>query len=144
MRVLKIVAGIVLLGIAMTIIGRTALTWAGKEFVRSRKDLINEAVAFGRSADQDGCLNQTFVKLESCSGLDCGMAHIMFLDVCLGEAAPSPGFCSDVPALGIGNHAAIAPWRKRKCLEFGSGEFVCGQVLGIVQDNCHPETSSPG
>jgi hypothetical protein len=97
-----------------------------------------EGEELGRTADTQGCLDASVVRLRQDGSLPAAVRTNLFLAACLAVARPSPRFCEGVPAPT--DFLKSIEWRTRRCQEMQVSPNTCGQLLAVVQTHCQRGT----
>ncbi len=98
-KFLFLLVGMLVAGIALLWFSKS--TWLPQwnaELADQAQAYKAEGLALGQQHDQDFCLAESLTRFNQCSGFACTVNHGILLKSCLQEAAPSYGFCDDVPA----------------------------------------------
>lgn len=99
-----------------------------------------EADAFAKTADQDGCLKETFRRQSQCdpgelAGAICRGKEMAFFSACLEKAAPTAGFCDDVPKRD--QIMELVTWSLKRCDTIGRpGDQACAKTFQQVAAYC--------
>lgn len=102
-----------------------AFYWLGRErhvaqFNQQVNDekqaFIQRGEAFGAQGNQFGCLEKTLEATKECRGFSCSINDTVFFKSCLNTAAPSAGFCKDVPPFSEELSEDDKAWIKDSCL----------------------------
>lgn len=118
----KILIGV---GIGVVVIGGALITAlvVGMNYLESRfnesvKPAEAEGLAFGKSTDQNGCIDEALVRSKPNKILDlgAGIATGVFVDSCLKTCKPSQGFCDGVPSFW---DTKDSEWKVDQCKKRG-------------------------
>ena len=103
---------------------------------------IAKATEFGRSTDNQGCLEESLGRYARCEGgFTCNAMNNGFLSHCLKASSPAAGFCDGVPATGSVTRSVV--WRLDQCEQRGRTETLCGNLFGQVQKYCDSLSPEP-
>ena len=112
-----IIAVILVVLLLVGVISAGYLWWA-----RNRDSLragANQAIAegrtFGGSNDNQGCLDEGFVRYKKQPGYFNALNYGQFIEACLQVSRPTLGFCDDVP---VGKMKEMATWRDLQCRHY--------------------------
>lgn len=135
---------VVLAGIVLLLAGGTAVAitiwWQtrGAAVVAS----LGDGTRFGARRDQQACVTEAVLRVKRSSGsigFTDEVRNELFLDECLRAAAPTAGFCNDVPS--DSDLEATTAWRDRMSERYGlEGTLRRGLVIEI-QSFCNAEAS---
>lgn len=140
--ILIIVACFVLLGVLAVGAGIYWWTQYGSEYVRSAGQERQNGTVFGRRTNQEGCLAEAISRYKQSPGFSGAVGTRLFLDGCLENARPSPGFCDGVP--GQTEFRRAAQWQQERCAQAGiTGDSFCPQLFTQVQIFCATSDSRP-
>ncbi len=134
-RIFATVAGALVVFVVI-VAGMGAYWWShrGAAWFAEGKVAFEEGRALGPSGDNHMCLDHSLDRFRACDGMGCEIGALVFLNACLGEAAPHPDFCDGVPA----KTAVIrsVTWRLERCEAAGFVGETCGQLFASVQGYC--------
>ena len=136
---------VVLILLVLGVLACGGVLVASKAWFEANKDELaamgiqatEDGEAFGLGVEQAGCVNEGLSRVDSCGELDpmCEAPIGIFIEACLGTAAPTPGFCDGVPAPE--SIVDSATWRVGTCQNLGrANDEACGRMLGSVQEYC--------
>lgn len=82
---------------------------------------IADGIAFGKTTDQNGCMEKGFTLKEKDTGFD--LSNDYFLDNCLKTSRKTPNFCDGVPTISGGR------WEREECKRIGRDVDSCFWVM---------------
>lgn len=130
---------IVILGVLLIVglVGAGVYWWSNNKdaLIARGKAQIEEGRAAGRATDNQGCVDQSVVRYKAEPGFTNGIATSVFLQSCLHDSSPTPGFCDDVPKET--EFIKSAQWRVAECerVDLSSDQY-CQQLFKSVQRFC--------
>ena len=90
--------------------------------IRAKNDKgIADGIAFGKTTDQNGCIEKGFLLKPKDSIYD--LSKDYFLENCLKESRRVPNFCDGVPVISGGN------WEIEECKRIGRNTYECFWVM---------------
>jgi hypothetical protein len=96
-----------------------------------------EGKEFGLGKSSDACIDESLTRLERTRGIVQQALLGIFLKGCLRSAPRDPALCVGVPATS--EILKSATWRNDICAAHGKrGDQACANLLGAIQDVCHP------
>jgi len=95
---------------------------------------IAEGKEFGATTNNSGCVADALSHPESEPGFVAGVQLASWLNACLENSTPTPGFCDDVPKSA--DAKATEEWRATKCRLSSADEKTCGLIYAGVQRFC--------
>ena len=101
-----------------------------------KRDFTERGQAFGRQADLQACLDRTLADFDDCGGYDCTLKHDYFLKACLEAAAPTEGFCDNVPAYREKPSEDDKSWARHSCWDMNIRHEGCRLLLRQQQYWC--------
>lgn len=115
----KMIWGIILL-IVIGIFGAwlTQDSWLpgwNKELAQEVETFQKRGLAFGKTENQQACLEETLTSFDQCSGFTCTVKHGKFLNACLTNASPSESFCKEVPEYKEERSEDDKAWARESC-----------------------------
>src|SRR5215471_19629668 len=115
--VLSIIGGLFLL--AIVIFGGAAYWfWQNKDrLAQSVERVEKEGKEFGAKSNNEGCLNEALSRHKRDKSIKGRLSTQIFLNFCLSESEPSPGFCDGVPPRG--EIMKSYNWTLKKCSDAG-------------------------
>ena len=122
--------------IAGATVGVGVLLWSrysGDLASASRKN-IEQGEAFGRHADEAGCLDEAIARYKANRGFGGSVATGMFEQGCFRVSRPTEGFCKGVPSPLDILHAGR--WQIEQARRAGIYDQFGGQVFAQVQGYC--------
>lgn len=69
----------------------------GRQAVANTVKTVEEAQEAGKKTDNQGCVDQALARYKQEEGLGGAISSSIFMQGCLQESRPTPGFCDDVP-----------------------------------------------
>jgi hypothetical protein len=97
--------------------------------IRKKNDQgITDGIAFGKTTDQNGCLEKGFTLEEKDTSFD--LSNHYFLEKCLKTSRPTPNFCDGVPFFSGGK------WEDEECKKIGRETVACGLAMYEKRDYC--------
>ena len=144
MKVLLVVGVLLVLlvvggAVAVFLLARTY----GPGLVEAGKQTYSEGVEYGRRTDNEGCLNEAAARHARAEGFTDMVRNGIFMQVCLENSRPTPGFCDGVP--GPLEVMKGVTWQHQQCKRFGlTPEQQCGQLFQGVQRFCEERGLRPG
>lgn len=133
----KIIIGVLItigLAVIMAIAGVVVLwNYIGNRLqspeVRQKNDKgIADGIAFGKTTDQNGCLEKGFLLQDKEDSFD--LSNTYFLEKCLISSQPTPNFCDGVPFFSGGN------WEADECKKLGRENKACDAAMFAKRDFC--------
>ena len=107
------------------------------------KAVATEGRDFGRSSDNQGCVDESISRYKKEPGLGSVISNSIFMQSCLDSSRPTPNFCTDVPKAT--EFMKSAQWRVDQCRKIDlSSDSYCQQLFQPVQQFCErgPRKSS--
>ena len=138
-----IISGTCLLLGAVALVGAGVYWWThhSRVLIQAGKNAVKEGSVFGKSADNQGCLDEALSRYKQNKGFGGGISTGLFLTGCLEASRATPGFCDDVPKPT--EFIRSAHWQINKCEEAGLPDQYCRQLFSQVQQYCE-RTRSKG
>jgi len=131
-----LVVGVVAAGVFWWSRYKDALIARGKEVVAEGKD-------FGHKSDNQGCVDESISRYKKEPGFSSSIATSIFMQTCLQNSRPTPGFCDEVPKET--EFMKSARWRVDQCQRVDlSRDNYCQQLFSPVQKFCEGRTGSSG
>lgn len=89
---------------------------------------MDEGIAFGKTTDQRGCMQEGLARAKKMSGYDINQltANQAFVEQCLKLSRPAAGFCDDVPPIW---NLSDSKWEQKQCEKVG---------LDVLRTGCRP------
>ena len=132
--ILLLVVGVVAAGVFWWSRHKDALIARGKEVVAEGKD-------FGHKSDNQGCVDESISRYKKEPGFSSSIATSIFMQTCLQNSRPTPGFCDEVPKEI--EFMKSARWRVDQCQRVDlSRDSYCQQLFSPVQKFCEGRTGS--
>jgi hypothetical protein len=122
------VVGVVLVGVVW---------WSHNKdkFLGSVKEAMTEGRAFGRTTDNQGCVDESLARYKKDPGFGRVISTNLFDTACLETSRPTPGFCNDVPKET--EFIKSGQWRVDQCRRVDlSSDSYCKQLFQPVQQFC--------
>lgn len=142
-RAIAIVLGALLL-LAMIVLG-AGYFWLqaqAPKFKAAGKAVLAEATEFGKSTDNQGCLEESLERDDRCDGgFRCHVLNNLFFLQCLKVSSPLAGFCDGVP--GADSFTETVAWRLDQCEQRGRTGTSCGTFFGQMQEYCASLSPEP-
>jgi len=143
-KALLAVAIIVVLLVVGVVVGGVVWWSRNKDRLMSRaKEVVTEGREYGRTADNQGCVDEAVSRYKKEPGLGSAISANIFNKSCLMVSRETPGFCTNVPK--ITEFMKSAEWRKSQCSRVDlSSDSYCQQLFQPVQEFCErgPRKSS--
>jgi hypothetical protein len=101
----------------------------------SVKNAMTEGRAYGRTTDNQGCVDESLARYKRDPGFGSVIATNLFDTACLDASRATPGFCSDVPKET--EFIKSGQWRAEQCRRVDlSSDSYCQQLFQPVQQFC--------
>jgi hypothetical protein len=105
------------------------------EWFAKGRDTLQEGIAAGADLDDAACLRRAFEQYRQGEAGIGGIGARLWLKGCLRTAAPTAGFCREVPAEE--DITGSIAWQVSHCAAYGQvGQSACGGLLSEVQSYC--------
>jgi hypothetical protein len=99
------------------------------------KAVIEEGQQAGRHTDNQGCVDQSITRYKTEPGFSNGISTSVFMQSCLQESRPTPGFCDAVPKET--EFIKSGQWQLAQCQNVGlSSDQYCRQLFQTVERFC--------
>ncbi len=98
------------------------------EYRQKNDQGMADGIAFGRTTDQNGCLEKGFSLEAKDSSFD--LSNGYFVEKCLTVSRPTPDFCEGVPLISGGN------WEENECKKIGRDNEQCNLVMDWKKYYC--------
>ena len=136
LKALLAVAIIVVMLVVGVIVGGVVWWSRNKDKLMGRaKEVMTEGREFGRSTDNQGCVDETVARYKKEPGFTTVISNAIFTRACLEASRPTPGFCSEVPRKT--EFMKSAEWRASQCRRVDlSSDKYCQQLFEPVQEFC--------
>lgn len=144
LKALLIVAGVIVLLVLGTI-GAGVYWWAKNKdaLFGKAKEAMTEGRAFGRSTDNQGCVDEAISRYKKEPGFGSAIATNLFHKACLEASRPTPGFCNDVPKMM--EFMKSTEWHMAQCRRVDlSKDNYCQQLFQPVQEFCELRSRKSG
>ena len=132
--IIVLVVGVVIAGVYW--ISRNKDAWIAKG-----KEVMTEGRDAGRKTDNQGCVDQSISRYKKEPGFASSIETSVFMQTCLQNSRPTPGFCDEVPKQA--EFMKTAQWRLEQCRRVDlSSDNYCQHLFTPVQQFC--QRQSPG
>lgn len=99
------------------------------------KAVVTEGKDAGRKSDNQGCVDQSISRYKKEPGFASSIEASIFMQTCLHNSRPTPGFCDEVPKET--EFIKTAEWRATQCGRVDlSSDSYCQQLFKPVQQFC--------
>ena len=139
MKIVVIILGSVLL--LCTGIAGAGFYWfstSGKDLLKQVKSgtekAMQEGKELGKTSDKNACVAESIQRLEVDKSFTSAFSVTLFMNACLDNAKPTPGFCDGVPAQS--EIIKSSEWIAKKCKEQGVSGQGCQQLMQVVIGHC--------
>ena len=129
--------GIIIVLLVVGVVVGGVVWWSrNKDRLMGRaKEVMTEGREYGRTADNQGCVDEAVSRYKKEPGLGSAISANLFNKACLGTSRPTPGFCTDVPKNT--EFMKSGEWRKSQCSRVDlSADAYCQQLFQPVQEFC--------
>ena len=143
LKALLVVAIIIVLLVVGVVVGGVVWWSRNKDKLMGRaKEVMTEGRDFGRSTDNQGCVDESLARYKKEPGLTSAISTNLFNKACLEASRPTPGFCSEVPK--VTEFMKSAEWRAAQCRRVDlSSDSYCQQLFQPVQEFCERGPRKP-
>jgi hypothetical protein len=132
---LAVVIIFVLLGVAVIVGGVVWWSRNKDKLIGRAKEVMTEGREYGRSTDNQGCVDETVSRYKKDPGLSSVISSSIFTRACLDASRATPGFCTDVPKAT--EFMKSGQWRVDQCRKVAlSSDSYCQQLFQPVQEFC--------
>ncbi len=145
MKIVLIILGCVLL--LCTGIAGAGFYWFstnGKDLIEqvkgNTKKAVEEGQALGATSDENACLAASIQRMSEDSSITSAITGSLFLNACLEQAKPTPGFCDGVPTKS--EILKTSEWIAKKCKAEGMSGQGCQQLMQVVVRHCEKGAST--
>ena len=108
--------------------------------VAKTKAIAAEAREFGRSTDNQGCVDESISRYKQDRGFTSAISSSIFMRICLDSSRPTAGFCDDVPRQT--EFIKSAQWRIERCRRVElSSDNNCQNLFAPIQQFCEEKHS---
>lgn len=117
----------------LALIGLIFYISSDKEYTEQFKIAGEEGKNFGKTTDQNGCLEQGFLRMADIKKPTIFQLAVngSFVEECLRISKPSSNFCQDVPKL------LYRDWINEQCEKIGKkDDYVCFDVIDEKRSFC--------
>ncbi len=138
-----IIAAVLMVLLVVGAIGAGIWWWSrNKDTLIARgKAVVAEGKDAGRKSDNQGCVDQSISRYKKAPGFASSIETSIFMQTCLQNSRPTPGFCDEVPRET--EFIKTAQWRIAQCSRVDlSSDHNCQQLFKPVQQFC--QRQSPG
>jgi hypothetical protein len=103
------------------------------------KAVVAEGKDAGRKSDNQGCVDQSISRYKKEPGFASSIEASIFMQTCLQNSRPTPGFCDEVPKQT--EFMRTAEWRVAQCkrVELSSDNY-CQHLFTPVQQFCQRQS----
>ena len=144
LKALLIIAVVIVL-LVLGCIGAGVYWWTKNKdaLIGRAKQVTTEGRDFGRNSDNQGCVDESISRYKKEPGFSSSIATSIFMQTCLQNSRPTPGFCDEVPKET--EFMKSARWRVDQCQRVDlSRDNYCQQLFSPVQKFCEGRTGSSG
>jgi hypothetical protein len=136
LKALLAVAIVAVLLVVGVVVGGVVWWSRNKDKLMGRaKEVMTEGREFGRTTDNQGCVDETLVRYKKEPGFTSVISLSIFSRACLDASRPTPGFCNDVPKPT--EFIKSGQWRVEQCRRADlSSDSYCRQLFQPVQEFC--------
>ncbi|HZS49178.1 MAG TPA: hypothetical protein VFC63_29185 [Blastocatellia bacterium] len=106
-----------------------------KQFVEGPQKAMDEGKKYGRTTDNDGCVDKAFEKEKEDNSFGSAISNGVFLRSCLDNSKSTPNFCASVPKPT--SILDSSTWLKQQCQKRAPGDQYCTQLFQQVQQFCY-------
>jgi hypothetical protein len=142
LKVLLIVA-IVLVLVIVGVVGAGVFWWMRNKdaLVGRAKEIVAEGKDFGSHSDNQGCVDEGLSRYKKEPGFGAAISNSIFMQTCLDESKPTPGFCDNVPRQT--EFMKSGTWRVEECRHYDlRHDQYCQQLFQPVQVYCEKQSRS--
>ena len=132
-----LIIGVIILLLVVGVVGVGVYWWTqNKDALMTRaKQVATEGQEFGRSTDNQGCMDETISRYKKEPGFRNAISVSIFNRMCLDASHPTQGFCTDVPKPT--EFVKSAQWRVAQCTKIGlASDSYCQQLFQPMQEYC--------
>lgn len=91
------------------------------------KERAVEGEEFGRNADNQGCIDETFLRYKKEPGFLNAINYGHFMEKCLEASRPTSGFCEAIPA---DKPMELLAWKEAQCQHYDvPNDHKCQQLV---------------
>jgi hypothetical protein len=101
----------------------------------------SDGEVLGRASDNTGCVTAGLGRYRAAPGMTNAIMTRIYLGSCLEQSRPSPGFCDGVPPRTEIMKSGI--WAGTECARLSAGDSHCSNLVGEIQEYCHPRVVAP-
>lgn len=137
-----IIVAVVIVLLVVGVIAAGVFWWSrNKDTLIARgKAVVTEGKDFGRKSDNQGCVDESISRYKKEPGFSSSISTSIFMQTCLQNSRPTPGFCDEVPRQT--EFMKSAQWRVDQCrLVDLSTDRYCQQLFSPVQKFCERQMS---
>jgi hypothetical protein len=144
LKALLAVAIIVVLLVIGVVVGGVVWWSRNKDRLMGRaKEVMTEGREFGRTADNQGCVDESISRYKKEPGFSSAISTSIFSRACLDASRPTVGFCNDVPKPT--EFVKSGQWRAEQCRKVDlSSDSYCQQMFQPVQEFCQRKAMKSG
>ena len=137
-----IIVAVVLVLLVVGVIGAGIFWWSRNKdtLIARAKTVATEGTDAGRKSDNQGCVDQSISRYKKAPGFASSIETSVFIQTCLQNSRPTPGFCDEVPKQA--EFMKTAQWRLEQCrrVELSSDNY-CQNLFTPVQQFCQRQSS---
>lgn len=135
-RVLLILFATLFIG-GLVVAGSAWWWWSnhGEEFLDSAKTSINEGLAFGKTTDLNGCVDESVRRLPADNEISKAIGLQVFLTACMTSAKDIDGFCDDVPD-SWKEKIGHSTWPEEACAARDKSGVACEALMQAIVQHC--------
>ncbi len=136
---LKALLIVLVIGILLVIgvVGAGVFWWMRNKdaLVGRAKEVVAEGRDFGKTADNQGCVDESISRYKKEPGFGNAISTSIFMRTCLDASRPTTGFCDNVPKAT--EFMKSAEWRRDQCKRINlAGDNYCQQLFQPMQEFC--------
>ncbi|MFM9903254.1 MAG: hypothetical protein ACKVQJ_01635 [Pyrinomonadaceae bacterium] len=135
-KIIAIVAVVVMVPIIALVVifaGVGYFILSDKEGSKMYSDAVAQGPEFGKTTDQNGCMNEGFARLKGVADPTIAQlsANRMFVRGCFETARPIADFCTNVPSI------PFSDWVRSECKKLGKSDAACLNVMDCRHSFCN-------
>ena len=138
-----IIVAVMLVLLVVGVIAAGIFWWSRNKdtLIARAKAVATEGTDAGRKSDNQGCVDQSISRYKKEPGFASSIETSVFMQTCLQNSRPTPGFCDEVPKQA--EFMKTAQWRLEQCRRVDlSSDNYCQHLFTPVQQFC--QRQSPG
>lgn len=139
-----IIIAICILFLGVIVVGAGIYWWTrhGRQVVAGTVKTVQDGEEAGKKTDNQGCLDQALARYKNEEGFGGAVSTSLFMQGCLQESRPTPGFCDDVP--NPNDLVRGTAWQHKKCKDAGvPSDQYYRQLFAGIQQYCQRERMKP-